>query len=68
MVAAYNAGILDANCNNLPSSIASRFCINMGLVLHPLIPLIANPAERMGDKNEAASLVSPQNQHHIRQS
>jgi hypothetical protein len=68
MVAAHNAGILDANHNNLPSSIVSRFCINMGLVLHPLIPLIADPAERMGDKNEAASLVSPQNLHDIRQS
>jgi hypothetical protein len=38
----------------------------MGLLPRPLIPLIAEPAERTGDDRELATMASPTTQRHIR--
>jgi hypothetical protein len=67
MVAVHNAVIQDANRVHLPpSSTVARFCIHMGLPPRPLIPLIVNPAEHMGDDNESAPMASPCIQLYIR--
>jgi hypothetical protein len=65
-VAAHNAVIREANRDNLPRSASGRFRERMGLPPRPLIPLIAEPAERTGNDNDLATTATPSIQHHIR--